>query len=52
MSPELYYNNVEHMASVLYGPIVTQMVLGGILAAAGILILVMGRRRYRRKYGK
>lgn len=43
---------MELVMSIMYGPIITQIVLGGILVAAGVLILALGRRRYRRKYGK
>ena len=52
MDLDLYNSSMDRVMSIMYGPIITQIVLGGILVAAGVLILVLGHRRYRRKYGK
>lgn len=47
-----YNSSVDRVISIMYGPIIAQIVLGGILAAAGVFILVLGHRRYRRKHEK
>ena len=52
MDLDLYNSSMDRVMSFMYGPIITQIVLGGILVAAGVLILVLGHRRYRREYGK
>ena len=49
---DLYNSSVDRVMSIMNGSIITQIVLGGILVAAGVIILVLGHRRYRRKYGK
>ena len=40
------------IAAALYGPIVAQILVGAVLIAAGVAILVIGRRRWRRRQGK
>lgn len=52
MDLDLYNSSMDRVMSFMYGPIITQIVLGGILVVAGILILALGYRHYRRKHGK
>ena len=40
------------ISAALYGPILAQILLGAVLIAAGVVILVLGHRRYRRRQGK
>ncbi len=40
------------ISAALYGPIVAQILLGAALVAAGVAILVIGHRRYRRRQGR
>lgn len=49
MSMDSYYNGVEQ---IIYWPMIAQMVVGAVLVAAGVLILVLGRRRYIQNHGK
>lgn len=44
-----YYNG---MKQIIYWPIIAQLVVGAVLVAAGVLILVLGHRRYVRRHRK
>ena len=46
---ELYYNGIGSMAWAIYLPLIIQIVVGAALAVAGILILVVGHRKYTRR---
>ena len=48
MSPE-YYNGIDSIALAIYLPLIVQIVVGAALVAAGILILVVGHRKYIRR---
>lgn len=46
---ELYYNGIDSITWAIYLPLIMQIVVGAALAAAGILILVVGHRKYTRR---
>lgn len=52
MSMDSYYNGIDQFSWVIYLPVIMQIAVGAALVAAGVLILVLGRRRYIRRYGK
>lgn len=52
MDLQLYHDSVDRITAMMYPPVVTQIVVGAILVAVGVVILAVGHHRYRQKQKK